>query len=65
MLNTNPFVPFYLHLSDGRSIKIEHRDFVWTSKHRITIGIPSGEGRRVDREEKVSLLHVVSLEEAA
>ena len=65
MLNASPFVPFNLHLSDGRTIKIEHPDFVWTFKNRITIGIRSGEGRRVDREEKIALLHIVSVEEAA
>ena len=64
LLDATPFVPFNLHLSDGRTIKIDNRDFVWVGRHRLTIGIPS-EDRLIDREERVSLLHIVSVEEAA
>lgn len=64
LLNASPFVPFSLHLSDGRTIKVESRDFVWVGRHRITMGIPTPD-RLVDREERISLLHIVSVKEAA
>lgn len=64
LLDATPFVPFNLHLSDGRTVKIDNRDFVWVGRHRLIIGIPS-EDRLIDREERISLLHIVSVEEAA
>ena len=63
--DANPFVPFHLHLSDGRTIEIDNRDFMWVGRHRVTIGIPSGPDRLVDREERIALMHIVSLEEVA
>ena len=41
----NPFVPFHLRLSDGRTLCIENRDFVWVFKNRVHVAIPSGAGR--------------------
>jgi len=63
--DAEPFVPFDLHLSDGRTFHIENRDFMWVGKHRVTIGIPSGPDRLVDREERIALMHIVSVEELA
>ncbi|MEK7675301.1 MAG: hypothetical protein AAB676_05640 [Verrucomicrobiota bacterium] len=61
----NPFVPFHLRLSDGRTLCIENRDFVWVFKNRVHVAIPSGAGRPLDREERVALMHIVSIEEPA
>jgi len=58
--DANPFVPFELHLSDGRTLRVDNRDFLWVGRHRLTLGIPSGASRLVDREERVALMHVVS-----
>ncbi len=63
--DAHPFGPFQLHLSDGRSIRIENRDCLWVFKNRVQVAIPSGAGRPLDREERIALLHVVSAEELA
>ncbi|MBM3841188.1 MAG: hypothetical protein FJ398_25190 [Verrucomicrobia bacterium] len=61
--DADPFVPFQLHLSDGRTVRVENRDFIWVGRHRITIGLPSGSTRLVDREERIALMHIASAEE--
>ncbi|MBI2926327.1 MAG: hypothetical protein HYY24_11570 [Verrucomicrobia bacterium] len=63
--DAEPFVPFDLHLSDGRTFHIENRDFMWVFKNRVHVAIPSGEGRPLDREERIALMHIVSAEELA
>jgi hypothetical protein len=63
--DASPFVPFHLHLSDGRTIRIDNRDFLWVFKHRVNVATPSGEGRPLDREERIALMHIVSVEQAA
>jgi hypothetical protein len=63
--DANPFVPFQLHLSDGRTVTVNNRDFVWVFQNRVNVAIPSGEGRPLDREERIALIHIVSVAEAA
>ena len=63
--DAEPFVPFDLHVSDGRTFHIENRDFMWVFKNRVHVAIPSGEGRPLDREERIALMHIVSVEELA
>ncbi|PYI87145.1 MAG: hypothetical protein DME26_07080 [Verrucomicrobia bacterium] len=65
MRDAHPFIPFHLHLSDGRTVRIDNRDFVWVFKHRVNVAIPSGEGRPLDREERIALMHIVSAVESA
>jgi hypothetical protein len=62
--DADPFVPFQLHLSGGRTIDVANRDFMWVFRNRVHVAIPSGEGRPLDREERIALLHIVSVEEA-
>ncbi len=63
--DATPFVPFDLHLSDGRTIRIENRDSMWVFKNRVNVAFPSGEGRALDREERIALMHIVSVVETA
>jgi hypothetical protein len=63
--DADPFVPFDLHLSDGRVIRVDNRDFLWVGRRRITLGIPTGPSRLVDREERIALLHIVSAVETS
>jgi hypothetical protein len=63
-LHKQPFKPFRIHLSDGRTFDIRHPDFVWVLKTRIEIGLADDPSTTTpDRAEFVSLLHVVSVEE--
>jgi hypothetical protein len=63
--DAQPFVPFQLHLSDGRTIGVNNRDFIWVFKNRINVAIPSDAGHLLDREERIALMHIVSIAEAA
>jgi len=59
-----PFIPFRIHLSNGRHFDIRHPDFVWVLKTRVEIGLADDPNSSTpDRAEFVSLLHVVSVEE--
>ena len=63
MLNLNPirdrlngpFTPFVIHLTDGRSFEIPHRDFIAVGK-----GVVSIVDRR-DSTHTVDALHIVSI----
>ena len=63
MLNLNPlrdrlngpFVPFVIHLSDGRKFEVPHRDFIAVGRGIISI---------VDKRDSthtVDALHIVSI----
>ena len=66
MLNLNPirdrlsgpFTPFVIHLSDGRSFTIPHRDFIAVGK-----GVVSIVDRR-DSTHTVDALHIASISDA-
>lgn len=63
-VDRQPFKPFRLHLSDGRSFEIRHPDFIWVLRSRVEIGLADDpKSTTPDRAEFCSLLHVVSLEE--
>jgi hypothetical protein len=57
-----PFRPFALHLSDGRTYRISHRDFLVSSPAGRTV-IVFGDGAEDDGSfHIVDLLHVVEIE---
>lgn len=63
-VDQQPFKPFRLHLSDGRSFDVKHPDFIWVLKTRVEIGLTDQPNSPVpDRAEHCSLLHIVSAEE--
>jgi hypothetical protein len=63
-LEKQPFKPFRIHFSDGRSFPIRHADFVWVLRTRIEVGLSDNPGSAIpDRAEFVSLLHITSVEE--
>lgn len=37
LLHTQPFVPFTIHLADGRKMRIDHPDFVATAPKSDTL----------------------------
>jgi hypothetical protein len=56
-----PFVPFRIHLSDGRVFDVRHREMVWVGRHMAMVGIFGVDGY-LDRHETIALIHIVSLE---
>jgi hypothetical protein len=61
MLRQQPFIPFRIHLSDGRLFDVRHREMVWVGRHVAVMGIFGPDGY-LDRHETIALVHVVSLE---
>ena len=57
MLRAQPFQPFDLYLADGRSLPVDHPEFVGQSPTGRTIGI----GLKDETIEIVDLLLVTSL----
>ena len=64
LLHTEPFKPFRVHLSDGRTFDIHHPEFVFVLRSRLDIGVADNSGSEFpDRTERCALLHIVSVEE--
>ena len=64
LIRTRPFVPLRIHLTDGRTFDIFHRDQIIVLRGRVDIGVePDVSPGVVNRVEHGSLLHVVRVEE--
>lgn len=68
LLNARPFVPFAIHMDDGRVFEVTHPELVWLGKATVTVGVLDKETKEiqgrpaVDYSTTLALLHVVSLE---
>jgi hypothetical protein len=64
LLERSPFVPFRLHLSNGQTFDVKHRDFVWVFRSRLELAIPAPENSRImDHAEHIALVHIARVEE--
>ncbi len=64
LLETEPFVPLRIHLTDGKVFDIYHPDAVLVLRARVDIGIPTDQsGRIMDRVEHCWLQQVIRVEE--
>jgi hypothetical protein len=59
-----PFAPFRLHTTEGRSYDIKHPDQIIVLRSRVDVGV-GGDGEVSDKVEHIALIHVVRLEELA
>jgi len=57
LLETRPFKPFTIYLSDQRHFQIPHQDFIWIVPGGRRIGVADEAGA----VEIVDLVHVTSL----
>jgi len=57
-----PFLPFRIHMTNGRTYDVRHPDQVIPLRSRIEVGV-GGDGSIADRVEHLSFFHVVRLEE--
>ena len=65
-LMAQPFVPFRIHLTDGTTYDIKHRDFVMVGKRSMLVGMShNADDPFYDQYETVALIHVVRLEPLA
>lgn len=53
-----PFLPFEIHLADGRKLKVPHPDFVWLPKPGVFFYFHTDRGA----SERINPLLIVSVE---
>ena len=64
LLDANPFVPFRIHMTDGKSFDVLHPDFVWVFRNRLDIAIMADAERNiVDHVVRCFFLLIVRVEE--
>lgn len=66
-LNRQPFQPFRITLTDGRTYEVRHPELAMVGRSAVAIGLPApGDSEPVyDRLVTVSLLHVMQMEPVA
>ena len=64
LLSARPFVPFRLHLTDGTTVDLRHRELAVPGRRAAWIGIPdpTAEENLFDRWTVVYYLHVSKVE---
>jgi hypothetical protein len=63
-LNTRPFQPFRVFLSDGSHCDVPHPEFAWVWGARLFVGVAARNGNAVDAPmRELSILHVTRLED--
>jgi hypothetical protein len=61
--DAQPFVPFRICLTDGKSFEVPHRDFVMIAKTVIDVGVATDASSRIyDQLVRISPLHIVRVE---
>ena len=64
LLRTRPFVPFRIHMTDGRYYDIVHPEAVFVMRSRAIIGLRPDPATNIpDQSEQIALLHVVRTSE--
>ncbi len=61
-LHAQPFQPFRIHMSDGSTYEIWHRDFALVTRRVVTIGIPVAGDDMPDRAVWCDPLHITRIE---
>ena len=55
-----PFRPVRVHVSDGKSYRIEHPEFFMLFEHKLIVGVPSKRPGVMANDFHISLLHITS-----
>jgi hypothetical protein len=64
ILHTRPFVPFRIHMTDGRTYDIVHPEVVLVLRSRAIIGLRPDPATNIpDQSEQIALLHIVRISE--
>jgi hypothetical protein len=56
-----PFRPFTLHLSDGRTIELLHPERFLVTRGSVHVGLPTNR-EIAEKTERFALLHITSIE---
>ncbi len=65
-LRAQPFIPFRVHMSDGRTFDVRHPDQALVARTRLVVGVGNDPVTGVaDHLEHLSFIHITGLEELA
>lgn len=56
-----PFTPFRIHTTEGRSYDVHHPDQVMPLRSRVIVGV-GGDAEVPDRSDHIALIHVARIE---
>lgn len=62
LLRASPFVPFRLHLTDGRSFEVRHPEMAMVTARVIYVSVYGQNATMPDRAESIAAIHIVSAE---
>lgn len=61
LLHGQPFKPFAIHISDGRTSEVRHPGFANVSRDHIYVGVPGTQEGVSERFHLVSLRNITSI----
>ena len=64
-MHENPFRPFRIHTSDGKSYTITNHDMMFIKRNSVEIALDLDANSVAERFVKCFLLHITSLEDLA
>jgi hypothetical protein len=64
VLHRQPFVPFRIHTTIGKTYDIRHPELVWVRRQCADIALdPDRQTHVIEHSDRVSLLHIVRIED--
>ena len=63
LMHAQPFKPFRIHLSDGRSFEVPTHDAAWVTESYIEIGLDLNSEGIARRSARCAILHITGIEE--
>ena len=63
-MTAQPFVPFRVCISDGKSYDITNHDMMWVARNAVYIGVESSKADDIaDRVVQCAILHITRVED--
>jgi hypothetical protein len=64
-MQENPFRPFCLHTSDGKSYDVINHDMMFIKRNGVEIALDMDANSVAERFSKIALLHITAIEDPA
>jgi len=62
-MQENPFRPFRLHTSDGKSYAITNHDMMFIKRNGVEVALDLDQNSVAERFAKIALLHITAIED--
>ncbi len=63
MMDAEPFKPFRIHLSDGKSYEVQNHDAALVSRNSVEIGVHPDPDGIAERFVNCAIMHITQIEE--